>query len=165
MKFTNSQNRDRHLKEIHQHLEKTKCPKCNQTFVRKEDMTTHIKTIHENKNSDIKCEKCDKTFSKISNLNRHKSNVHDRFKPFFCPKPGCPEGFSRKSNYERHMERDKHSKLVTCRFCGNIFKCRSKGEEKKHYVKEWGERPHSCVRTEKKRDPNVNDNTRYFTYN
>ena len=168
-KFSNSENKERHLKEVHGNPEVKKCSRCSHTFVRKEDLAIHVKNIHDKSAPSYKCEECAKVFNKIGNLNRHKNDVHgkDKFFPgkyFRCPKPGCPEKFTRKSNHERHIKRGKHSALVTCHFCDKSVMYRSKAEKKKHFVNKWGERPHSCISIEKSKDPTVQDDTRYHTW-
>ena len=139
-----------------------KCLQCSKTFTRKDSLELHIKNVHDKSLKSLKCEKCDKTFNKMSNLDRHRRDVHMKEKWFRCPKDTCPEEFAQKSNYDRHLLRDKHSVIITCPFCGKNFMSRSKAEEKRHYVKEWGKRPHTCVHLQKEKDPNMKDETRYW---
>ena len=161
VKFASKQNMERHVLEKHGNTDPEKCLQCSKTFTRKDSLELHIKNVHDKSLKSLKCEKCDKTFNKMSNLDRHRRDVHMKEKWFRCPKDTCPEEFAQKSNYDRHLLRDKHSVIITCPFCGKNFMSRSKAEEKRHYVKEWGERPHTCVYLEKEKDPSLKDETRY----
>ena len=151
VKFASKQNMERHVLEKHGNTDPEKCLQCSKTFTRKDSLELHIKNVHDKSLKSLKCEKCDKTFNKMSNLDRHRRDVHKKEKWFRCPKDTCPEEFAQKSNYDRHLLRDKHSVIITCPFCGKNFMSRSKAEEKRHYVKEWGKRPHTHVFTCRKR--------------
>ena len=161
-RFASKQNMERHVLEKHGSADPEKCPQCSKTFSRKDSLEFHIKNVHDKSLPILKCEKCEKTFNKKSNLDRHRRDVHMKEKMYKCPKSTCPEEFSQKSNYDRHLLRDKHSVIIICSFCRKDFISRSKAEEKRHYVKEWGERPHTCVYLEKEKDPNQKDETRYY---
>ena len=162
VKFASKQNMERHVLEKHGNTDPEKCLQCSKTFTRKDSLELHIKNVHDKSLKSLKCEKCDKTFNKMSNLDRHRRDVHMKEKWFRCPKDTCPEEFAQKSNYDRQLLRDKHSVIITCPFCGKNFMSRSKAEEKRHYVKEWGKRPYTCVHLQKEKDPNTKDETRYW---
>ena len=65
---------------------KFKCVSCNKCFIRKNNLISHMKYVHDDK-KEHKCEKCDKAFSAKGDLNKHMEGVHEKkYKCDICSK-------------------------------------------------------------------------------
>ena len=109
------------IQSFHLKTTRFKCEQCEETFVRKDSLTCHLREQHFNINANVdfvedlgnyfqnKCDQCDKSFKRKYQLKRHVSTVHSSAeykKKFQCPK--CDKKFTTKDHLKRH-EKSKHS--------------------------------------------------------
>ena len=52
-----------------------KCQECEEGFTRKEELTKHVKIVHQGSNF-FRCRKCDVSFIRKENLIRHNADLH-----------------------------------------------------------------------------------------
>jgi hypothetical protein len=124
-----------HIKTVHEKKKEHKCEMCHQKFSLKNDLTNHIKIIHEGQ----------RIFSKKQNLNDQKEEVHMKNKAFKCK--DCNKSFSRKKNVENH-ERLVHgiinaSQRYTCKKCKTSYEQKEQIESHINSV-HLNEKPYKC---------------------
>ena len=91
----------RHAKEVHG-TQKFKCPSCDVTFTRRDNLTRHVATVHD-KSARQLCTLCDVEFANTDSFVRHVHNVHEEEKKYECP--DCPLNFARKDTLDKHLIR------------------------------------------------------------
>ncbi|CAF1413781.1 unnamed protein product [Adineta steineri] len=100
----------------HSDLALYRCTVCIETFQKRNDLSRHVITQH---NEDIpnqkSCSSCKLTFKTTFHLNRHNVTKHSDIKPFKCQQDGCEQAFARKDKLKQHAA--KHSES------GGLFKC------------------------------------------
>ena len=57
------------------------CEICNRNFKTKQNLNSHIASVHEKKKP-YQCEICDKAFTEKSKMKLHAASVHEKKKPF-----------------------------------------------------------------------------------
>lgn len=77
------------------------CNQCNKSFSRKDNLNTHIKSVHL-KEKKYHCDQCDKSFGQKSKLNVHIKTVHLKQKEFNCKY--CDKSFGQKCNLKVHIK-------------------------------------------------------------
>lgn len=85
----------KHMKESHS------CPHCDKVFAHKNNLTTHIKGIHE-QNKNYECQYCSRRFGNSYNLKVH-IRIHTGDKPYVCKL--CNKGFADVCNFRRHEQK------------------------------------------------------------
>ena len=150
LQFASKQVKDRHLMEQHSDPDRIQCPECSNTFSRKDKFVCHLATVHGGKEQNVfTCYHCKKTFTDRLNLESHIYDVHKKIKRYECP--DCPEEFSRLSTLKRHMERNKHTFLYECEYCGKEIFAKTMVERRKHFLFYGRKRKiaYSCINFEK----------------
>jgi len=92
----------KHVKELHPKEKCHKCLYCDKSFVKKYDLTTHIKTHDKDKPYKCNYEGCESKFSRTDSLETH-MRKHTGEKPYACSHKGCDKKFSTKSNCNEHV--------------------------------------------------------------
>ena len=101
------------------------CPICFRSFVNWQDKERHVKSFHEDDESEkFKCPSCSKTFMSKSSLNYHKDTIHAETKvSVTCDR--CKKTFSHAQSLKRHFKSVHSSKLhinkIKCFECGEYF--------------------------------------------
>ena len=67
---------------VHEKKKPFRCEICDNSYSRKDNMTQHVLTVHENKN--IKCRICDKRFTTKQTMKIHDASIHKEMKPYKC---------------------------------------------------------------------------------
>jgi hypothetical protein len=100
----------------HSDLALYRCTVCIESFQKRNDLSRHVITEH---NEDLpnqkSCSTCKLTFKTTFHLNRHNVTKHSNIKPFKCEEDGCEQAFARKDKLKQHAA--KHSAA------GGLFKC------------------------------------------
>jgi len=81
-------------------MTKFNCEQCDKTFGRKDNLKTHINTVHL-KQKKYKCDLCDKSFGQKQQLKRHINTFHLKQKNFKCDH--CNESFGEKGQMKTHI--------------------------------------------------------------
>ena len=96
-----------------------KCDSCAKSFTQSNNLTRHIKTIHEG-HKDYKCDSCGKSFAQPGVLRRHTITVHEGRKYFECD--SCVKAFTEAGSLTRHIKTvHEHRKDFKCETCGKSF--------------------------------------------
>ena len=73
-----------------------RCTICIESFRKRNDLSRHILTNHNEQIPKQKsCTTCKLTFKTTFHLNRHNNTKHSNVKPFKCEQNGCEEAFAR----------------------------------------------------------------------
>ena len=114
------------------------CLECGKRFGQKSSMTTHYKTVHEEKRQ-YKCVVCGVQFAQNSHLVRHTKTVHDKIRAFKCEH--CNQSFGEARNRKQHMEIVHSNIRYPCTWQGCIHQAHTKTSLKYHirraHTKEW----------------------------
>ena len=135
--FTLSQNLDRHI--VEQHLfpnnhPRIKCTECDDTFTRRESMTSHREREHYATSGFHKCGICEMIFSNTGNVNRHIKIVHGGEKIHACQQ--CSAHYSCKKHLENHIKKGKHYRDGICPHCEERVVIKSEASWRDHFIKE-----------------------------
>ena len=101
--------KNKHLKSVH-------CDQCDKSFVRKDALIKHIRSVHDNVR--YNCNQCDKSFSHKGNLDKHIQSVHENIR-FNCDK--CDKSFSYKENLKRHIQSIHENVQFNCDKCNKSY--------------------------------------------
>ena len=125
------QHKDRHVKEAHSSSERelVKCPDCEKSFSRKENMKEHWTIAHKGDSAQFRCELCEKPFTRKRNLTRHMEEEH---KGGYYECSSCPATFTRWDNLQKHNDAGKHWQYVYCKKCKEVLKFKTKDERNWH---------------------------------
>lgn len=100
----------------HSDLALYRCKICIESFQKRNDLSRHIITKHNEQIPNQKsCTACKLTFKTTFHLNRHNVTKHSDVKPFKCEQDGCEQAFARKDKLKQHAA--KHTAA------GGLFKC------------------------------------------
>jgi KRAB domain-containing zinc finger protein len=72
-------------------------------------------------NKKVICSLCNKLFSNKNNLKTHISSIHNKNLPFFCPYSNCSKKYPNKTKLEAHIRTHKGIKPFQCEKCGKKF--------------------------------------------
>ena len=86
------------------------CPRCAAAFTRVDNLTRHVRTVHE-KRRDHVCSHCAATFGRAGSLTTHVRTVHEKRRDHVCPH--CAATFGQAGDLTRHVRR-KHPSEVDC---------------------------------------------------
>ena len=121
--------------------EDTQCDRCSKKFSNKDNLNTHVRTVH-NKDKPYQCNQCFKKFGHKHHLTRHIEVVHKKVKPYQCSQ--CLKKCSNKTNLNRHIEIGHNkAKPYQCSHCLKKF-CMKHSLRDHILIKHNGEQPHSC---------------------
>lgn len=94
------------------------CEQCSRSFVRKSDMTKHMRT-HDHNTGHI-CTVCDKKLSNEFSLRRHEKKVHENRKKYNCYE--CEKQFLSRDALEEHTRKlHTKEKPYKCEQCLRMF--------------------------------------------
>jgi len=99
--FSRKDNLMSHIASVHEKKKPHQCTDCDQTYAKKDNLKVHMAAIHEGLRLN-KCPHCGTSFAQKTQMLTHISSVHEGKKPFSCSK--CDSKFSRKAHLERHTE-------------------------------------------------------------
>ena len=99
--FTSGDILKRHIQTVHGDADKYKCDECGFTSSRKDNLSFHILTVHEQNPEQFHCTHCDYVTSTKQNLSRHIQSVHNKAR-FQCSH--CEFVCTRKDSLKRHMK-------------------------------------------------------------
>nr|XP_023022034.1 zinc finger protein 271-like [Leptinotarsa decemlineata] len=121
------------------------CPECRKTFLNKQNLDTHSRTVHSNERP-FECKKCGKRFAYINSLKGHlaKHNREDPSRPSVeFPCDSCSKIFQHPSSLLYHQETE-HSdgRRFVCTTCDKGFKHRQLLQ--RHQLVHSDERPFAC---------------------
>lgn len=98
---------------------KFSCPECESKFLRKNDLTRHMRT--HTKEKPFKCTECDKSFAVQYTLDEHMAWIHQNGgKMLKCEH--CDATFPALSGLFSHRIVHSDSKLYPCQICNKSFK-------------------------------------------
>ena len=139
-------NRNTHMLLVHaeEDLKTQKCTLCGKGFVRKCDLTFHLKQCGKSKESlisasDYKCQFCCWRFKIQCNLEKHE--IKHKEKPFSCS--FCAFRSDRRDTITTHERRRTGEKPFKCNQCENTFK--QKQELDIHKRSHTGGKPYACI--------------------
>jgi len=114
------------------------CDQCTLVFTQRENLASHIKTIHSGERPFV-CEECGFKSKTKSNLESHVSSIHST-SSFPCII--CGKIFKNQSYLASHMRGHDESSQFPCQFCDRKFVTRTK--LKMHINTHTGETPYKC---------------------
>ena len=125
------------------------CVICNVTFQRKEQLSVHLKSVHNSgglitkaKNKNIICDICEKSFGDKNCLREHIRNVHEKIRNPETKKPTCQtckKEFSKQSNLNFHIASIHiNESIFKCSICDKKFK--REDHLRSHHFKVHGEK-------------------------
>ncbi|CAL8337876.1 unnamed protein product [Arctogadus glacialis] len=117
--------------------EETRCPLCDKTFPRREQLTTHLE-LHALR---YRCLPCERRFGSKSGYYQHR-RVHERGRAFRCAL--CPVSFHTKSHLAVHGRLHTGERPFPCALCPKRFFTASC--VKRHALSHNGVKPHRCPR-------------------
>ena len=101
-----------------------KCPYCEKTLSRKDEMKGHIAAAHLSikiRRTSFCCTLCDEYFESKYKLNKHNVEVHK--KTIDCEY--CGQTFTSVSNRSKHIGRFHSQQTFTCNICQKVFQSKS----------------------------------------
>ena len=100
-KFSRPENVTRHIKSVHEGKKPYTCEECGRNFTEKRNLEHHNESYHAPRN--LKCEMgCeDLKFATNKQMKYHMMSVHEKEKPFNCNL--CDYSSVTKSNFNRHV--------------------------------------------------------------
>jgi uncharacterized C2H2 Zn-finger protein len=137
-KFARSSGLAMHKKAVHEGVY-SECPECGRRFGKKENMTRHYKSVHDEEKF-YKCAKCGLKFSRNAHLTQHIKTVHDKIRAFKCQH--CKMSFGRAGARKQHVESvHSHIRYPCTWHQGCTWTTGQKGDVKYHirraHTKEW----------------------------
>ncbi|KAL4217598.1 hypothetical protein ACF0H5_022340 [Mactra antiquata] len=96
-----------------------KCDQCGSAYAKKDNLTTHIRMVHNGMKGEHTCVKCRKTFMKKENYDAHIETCAPNHKCDICPM-----SFYRKTHLDNHLISHTTTPQVQCPHCDSKFKYR-----------------------------------------
>ena len=93
------------------------CKSCDYAFIKKENLTIHLRTHNEEKPHG--CLWCEKKYWHESDVKRHMNIKHYKLKIYSCSE--CNRTFHEKDKLDRHMAHHTKVKAFSCPTCGELF--------------------------------------------
>ncbi len=118
--FSRKDGLTRHRRTVHEQLERYECDFCDFITTRKDTMKRHIREVHEGIRAYV-CELCGQEFSQAKSLRRHINSNHTQEEKYTCQL--CDTFFYREDSLKRHIQTVHESfRPYTCPECGSSFK-------------------------------------------
>lgn len=106
------------------------CDICGRVFTRRQNIISHMETVHLLNNSYFPCHICNKTFTTARNMKRHMKVLHDPDVQYLMCNE-CDRGFKGKNSLIAHIESNHHSNdVLKCHVCAKRYT--SKKNLKRH---------------------------------
>ena len=124
---------------------KIACIECDQKFLHKHHLKTHMERLHLSQGKSFECQKCEKTFKTNVDLKKHQIE-HSYLKPFKCPK--CEHRSKYRNNMASHITKHNEvdKKSFQCQLCIKTFK--SSKHLTKHTICHFDGKPFACLKCE-----------------
>ena len=97
--FARKDNLVSHISSVHEKKKPYECHSCDSAYAKKDNLKVHISAIHEGKKPN-NCPICGQSFAQKTQMTTHISSVHEGIKPFQCSE--CNMKFTRKDHLIRH---------------------------------------------------------------
>ncbi|CAK6972999.1 zinc finger protein 208-like [Scomber scombrus] len=137
MQFSEKQQLEEHLKQVHESEKQFPCTHCGRRFSCVQKQKEH-EAGHEGLKP-YQCSQCDKGFQTLKGLENHKRG-HTGEKPFQCVV--CGKRFKQESTLRAHYTTHSGERPHLCSICG---KCYTRPEELKVHLRvHTGEKPYQC---------------------
>ena len=81
--FTRKDNLISHIASVHERKKPYQCTDCNQSYAKKDNLKVHVAAIHEGKKLN-KCPDCEASFAQKTQMLNHINSVHEGIKSFEC---------------------------------------------------------------------------------
>ena len=81
--FTRKDNLISHIASVHERKKPYQCTDCNQSYAKKDNLKVHVAAIHEGKKLN-KCPDCEASFAQRTQMLNHINSVHEGIKSFKC---------------------------------------------------------------------------------
>ncbi|XP_038165089.1 telomere zinc finger-associated protein [Cyprinodon tularosa] len=138
-RFMHKKNLTTHLMRVHGHPKPHACPQCPKTFLTRTELRVHEAAKHRGEKPFV-CEECGHRASSRNGLQMHIKAIHRNERPFVCNI--CGHAFSQKNNLNMHLRVHSGERPYQCHLCGKTF--RTQPSLDKHHRTHTGERPFSC---------------------
>ena len=120
LKYSRNFNLRRHKENVHvQNAVTISCPFCPSTFTRQDNLTQHIKYVHNNLGSN-RCPVCGKQFAREHTMKEHISVQHMHIKKYQCLKCGKLFGYPW-SLYNHVRVKHECDGAFKCYYCSKVF--------------------------------------------
>lgn len=119
-----------------------KCGQCVMAYGKKENLTAHIRSIHDGKRGEHKCAKCRRFFMKKENYDVHIEKCVPNYE---CSQ--CPMKFYRKTHLDNHTPVHDATPQHQCSQCSNAYRYRKhmlRHVRKDHLMEEDKQAPCIC---------------------
>lgn len=110
---------EKHIKRVHEHVEKVQCENCNRYYKGSSNLRIHQLDCYGNHN--YVCSECPRTFATISAQKRHLERIHD-IGTHICD-------FCAKNKFSKVDYKDSHGTHHVCRDCYNTATGNNSREE------------------------------------
>ena len=81
--FSRKDNLISHIASVHERKKPYQCTDCNQSYAKKDNLKVHVAAIHEGKKLN-KCPDCEASFAQRTQMLNHINSVHEGIKSFEC---------------------------------------------------------------------------------
>jgi hypothetical protein len=113
--FNSKQNMTAHIKHVHQKVKPNKCPKCGVLFECQGSLTRHIKDVHDKVRA-FNCELCNKSFKRGPARKLHIESQHENIR-YPCTWPDCTHQAPDKNSLKIHLRRHNKDWIFECQLC------------------------------------------------
>ena len=118
--FWNPENLTAHVKNVHERVKEFQCNECEEAFFYKFQLSSHQRRIHEGVTNDFSCEPCGKEYRSKWSLKMHVNSVHDKVT---YPCDFCEKIYKEETGLQYHVQ-SKHiegNDVYQCQQCDSSF--------------------------------------------